>query len=249
MTSNLTLASFSGGRSSAMMIQKMDLTNALVVFCNTGKEMPETLDFVDRCEKEWGIPIIWLEYRAVRKYEVVTYETASRAGEPFAQLIKERKYLPNMVARFCTSELKVLTIERYLKDQGYDEWDTAVGIRADEPRRVAKMRDKPGYFTPLADSGITSQDVIKYWSEQTFDLDLPASGFYSNCDLCFLKGYGIKQSLVNEDATKAKWWDEQEKLIGARFRKDQPSYESMIVKSSDQEDLFGFDSISCFCGD
>lgn len=245
----MILASFSGGRSSAMMVQQMDLSDAMVVFCNTGKEMPQTLDFVHRCEQEWGIPITWLEYRAVGKYEVVSYETASRNGEPFAELITERKYLPNMIARFCTSELKVLTIERYLKDLGITEWETAVGIRADEPRRVAKMRAKQGYLTPLADKGITSRDVIAYWEEQSFDLELPSSGFYSNCDLCFLKGYGIKQSLVNEDVTRADWWDKQEKRIGARFRKDQPSYESMIAKSTDQEDLFGFDSVACFCGD
>ena len=245
----MIIASFSGGRSSAMMVSQMDLSDTMVVFCNTGKEMPETLDFVRDCEREWGVPIVWLEYRSSRKYEVVNYETASRQGEPFEQLIIDRNYLPNMIARFCTSELKVLTIERYLKDLGVTEWDTAVGIRADEPRRVAKMREKSGYLTPLADAGVTSKDVIDFWSRQGFDLALPSSGFYSNCDLCFLKGYGIKQSLVNEEVSRAEWWSAQEKRIDARFRKDQPSYESMIAKSTDQDDLFGFDSVACFCGD
>lgn len=245
----MIIASFSGGRSSAMMVSQMDLSDTLVVFCNTGKEMPETLNFVRDCELEWGVPIVWLEYRSCRKYEVVSYETASRHGEPFEQLIIDRNYLPNMIARFCTSELKVLTIERYLKDRGITEWETAVGIRADEPRRVAKMREKPGYLTPLADAGVTSNDVIDFWNRQSFDLLLPSNGYYSNCDLCFLKGYGIKQSLVNEDMSRADWWDAQEKRIDARFRKDQPSYESMIAKSTDQQDLFGFDSVACFCGD
>lgn len=245
----MIIASFSGGRSSAMMVSQMDLSNTMVVFCNTGKEMPETLDFVRACELEWGVPIVWLEYRSCRKYEMVSYETASRQGEPFEQLIIDRNYLPNMIARFCTSELKVLTIERYLKDRGVTEWETAVGIRADEPRRVAKMRQKPGYLTPLADAGVTSNDVIDFWNRQSFDLALPSNGYYSNCDLCFLKGYGIKQSLVNENVSRANWWDAQEKRIDARFRKDQPSYESMIAKSTDQQDLFGFDSVACFCGD
>ena len=55
------IASFSGGRSSAMMVSQMDLSDALVVFCNTGKEMPETLEFVRDCEKHWGVTIIGLE--------------------------------------------------------------------------------------------------------------------------------------------------------------------------------------------
>jgi len=243
------IASFSGGRSSAMMVSQMDLSDALVIFCNTGKEMPETLDFVRNCEKHWGVPIIWLEYAGKKQYKVVDYDTASRNGEPFEQLITDKNYLPNMVARFCTSELKVLTIERYLKDQGITEWETAVGIRADEPRRVSKMRQKAGYLTPLADKGLTSQDVIEFWSNQDFDLQLPASGFYSNCDLCFLKGYGIKQSLVNENDKLAIWWADQELRLGARFRSDQPSYTDMIAVSGRQTDLWGYDSTPCFCGD
>ena len=246
----MLVASFSGGRSSAMMISQMDLSDALVIFCNTGKEMPQTLDFVRDCEEHWQVPIVWLEYRSRYSYVVVDYETASRNGEPFAQLIEDKWYLPNMMARFCTSELKVLTIERYLKDQGITEWDTAVGIRADEPRRVAKIRQKEGYRTPLADAKVTKQDVIAFWESQDFDLQLPKSGYYSNCDLCFLKGYGIKQSLVNENPLLAEWWEHQEFLIGARFRADQPSYKQMIASTASQDDLFGYDeSVPCFCGD
>ena len=32
-----------------------------VVFANTGKEMPQTLDFVHECEMRWNVPIIWVE--------------------------------------------------------------------------------------------------------------------------------------------------------------------------------------------
>lgn len=248
----MLVISFSGGRSSAMMTKRLldsGVDDYEIIFCNTGKEMPQTLDFVNDCSNEWDVPITWLEYRSLRDYQVVDYSTASRAGEPFYQLITDKNYLPNMVARFCTSELKVVTIDRYLKSRGVEDYSTAVGIRADEPRRVAKMRQKDGYVTPLADAKVTTPDVIEFWRDQSFDLNLPASGFYSNCDLCFLKGYGIKQSLVREQPSLAEWWDEQEKRIDARFRSDQPSYESMIIASTNQDDLFGFESTPCFCGD
>ena len=86
----MLVASFSGGRSSAMMISQMDLSDAMVIFCNTGKEMPQTLDFVRDCEQHWQVPVVWLEYRSRYDYSVVDYETASRNGEPFEQLIADR---------------------------------------------------------------------------------------------------------------------------------------------------------------
>jgi hypothetical protein len=62
--------SFSGGRTSAYMLHNVLLAyggqlpeGVKVVFCNTGKERPETLDFVERCSLQWDVPIVWLEYR------------------------------------------------------------------------------------------------------------------------------------------------------------------------------------------
>ena len=111
--------SFSGGRSSAYMLYKIleahdfELPNYIkVIFANTGKEMPQTLDFVRDVGDKWDVDIVWLEYAGKNKYKQVSYETASKNGEPFAQLIEDKNYLPNMMARFCTSELKILTIER-----------------------------------------------------------------------------------------------------------------------------------------
>ena len=38
-----------------------------VVFANTGREMPETLDFVNECSVHWNVPITWLEYELRKK--------------------------------------------------------------------------------------------------------------------------------------------------------------------------------------
>jgi 3'-phosphoadenosine 5'-phosphosulfate sulfotransferase (PAPS reductase)/FAD synthetase len=252
-----SVVSFSGGRSSGYMLYKiLEAHNfklppyVKVIFANTGKEMPQTLDFVNQVSKQWGVNVVWLEYTGKKQFAEVSYKTASRKGEPFAQLIKDKNYLPNMMARFCTSELKVLTIERYM---GGSDFITVVGIRGDEPRRVTKMRFKDNYLVPLADSGITESDVHKFWSNQNFDLEMPPAGIntLSNCDLCFLKGYSIKQSIIEHNPLLADWWILQEKSINARFRNDQPSYEKMKLIASDQGQLFDFDneSIACFCGD
>lgn len=251
-----TVISFSGGRSSAYLLYKVlenynfSLPEHIhVIFCNTGKEMPQTLDFVNDCAENWDVNIIWLEYAGKRKYNIVNYESASRKGEPFETLITERKYVPNSMARFCTSELKVLTIERYMNC----EFDTAVGIRGDEPRRVVKMRNKEGYHVPLADDKVTEVDISKFWQKQNFDLKLPKAehNTLSNCDLCFLKGTKIRSSIIEHNPQLADWWAAQEERIGGRFRKDSPPYKELKIIATDQKNLFDFDdtTMSCFCGD
>lgn len=83
--------SFSGGRTSGLMLRRcLDAglqPDVHVLFANTGKERPETLDFVRDCGLNWGVQIHWLEFRREpdakkSSYAEVTYETASRGGSP-----------------------------------------------------------------------------------------------------------------------------------------------------------------------
>jgi 3'-phosphoadenosine 5'-phosphosulfate sulfotransferase (PAPS reductase)/FAD synthetase len=201
-------------------------------------------------------------------FEVVTFETASRNGEPFEALIQKKNYLPNPIARFCTVDLKILTFERYLKSIGWTEWDNLIGIRADEPRRVSKIRANPSdgrkgvtRFMPLATASVSKHDVADFWRSRDFDLELPnidGVTYHGNCDLCFLKGASSIMSLISEKPERAIWWAAQESSItnahikdGEVFRKDRPSYASMLEYTKQQTDMFAFDdeAIACFCGD
>jgi 3'-phosphoadenosine 5'-phosphosulfate sulfotransferase (PAPS reductase)/FAD synthetase len=250
-----TCISFSGGRTSAYMLWRVLQSNgglpndAIVCFANTGKEDEETLRFVDRCSKEWGVPIVWLEYRP-DKYITVDFESASRNGEPFDYLTTKKSYLPNAVARFCTEELKVKPIKAFSQ---MDDDQTMVGVRADEPRRIFKMRTR-GMMIPLADSGVTQLTVQSFWKSNSFDLELEfQQGVTSlgNCDLCFMKGASQILSVIQAKPDRAVWWANQEKKIGATFRSDRPSYANMLKFTQEQRDLFadGNDGIACFCGD
>ena len=71
--------------------------------------MPATLEFVRDCGVQLERSIVWLEYapdgEKQRKFRVVDHGTAARNGEPYEALLRERKYLPNPVTRFCTTEL------------------------------------------------------------------------------------------------------------------------------------------------
>ena len=264
-----TCISFSGGKTSGYMLYKileahnMNLpSDAYVCFANTGKEEEATLRFIERCSDEWNVEIHWVEYTNYEpRFKRVTFETASRNGEPFEELIKKRQYLPNPVTRFCTSELKIRTINKYLRSLGWtdhtenEDW---IGIRADEPRRAAKIQDKSRI--PLAVDGVTASDVGRFWDNQTFNLELPninGRTMHGNCDLCFLKPGAQILSLIQEKPERAVWWAKMEALAlaskpsGATFRKDRPGYSSMLQFTKEQEMMFDIneESIACFCGD
>ena len=261
-----TCISFSGGRTSAFMLYKileahnMSLPKeAIVCFANTGKEDEATLKFVHDCETNWGVPITWIEYDGVDevkdRWKIVNYQTASRNGEPFEAMVERKKYLPNTFARFCTQELKILPIDKYMKSLGYDEYVTFVGIRADEQRRVAKMKNnKDIKETPLATAGIGVSDVLDFWSKQPFDLQtitVNGNSLLSNCDLCFLKKADHLMGLIIDKPERAVWWANMEKKVGARFNQAHPSYVDMMHFNAKQQGLFdpNEESIACFCGD
>lgn len=255
-----TCISFSGGRTSAYMLWRVLQSNGglpaetYVCFANTGKEEEDTLTFVRDCATHWNVPIAWLEYRSSKpNFEVVAFETASRNGEPFEQLIRKRQYLPNPVARFCTQELKVLTIERYLKSVGVKDPDMLIGVRADEQRRLPKLRAR-GLSVPLADSEVTQANVQAFWRSQPFDLGLEFRDGVTpkgNCDLCYLKGGHQIASLIADKPERAVWWAAMERVVGATWRSDRPSYAAMLKFSQEQRDMFDAneEAIACFCGD
>ena len=227
------LISFSGGRTSGYMLHQILEANgslpdrAKVLFANTGREMPQTLDFVQECSERWQVPITWLEYtRRNNKvsYDVVDHSSASRNGEPLAALFRSRSYLPNVVARFCTAEAKIRTMKRYLVGQGWKRWWNCVGIRADEAHRVQEgpSTDRWDYWYPLNDAGVTKKDVMAFWKAQPFDLRLAGpngSTPKGNCDGCFLKSEATLAMMWREHPDRMQWWADMEAEIGSSFHK------------------------------
>ena len=230
---NIQIA-FSGGRSSGYMLHSILEANgglpdrAKVIFTNTGREMPETLDFVQECASRWGVPITWLEYIRVDGkvgYERVSHNSASRDGAPFKALLDFKGYLPNAVARFCTAELKVRTAKRFcVNELGWKHWGSAIGIRADEPRRLNGKPIKDRYYAwhPLATAGAAKADVMRFWRAQDFDLKLFGKNGVTpcgNCDLCFLKSESTLAAIIRDYPERAKWWIDAEAQAAATFHK------------------------------
>lgn len=271
------LISFSGGRSSGYMLWHiLDAhggklpDDVHVAFQNTGRERIETLDFIQECGERWSVPIAWLEYRYIEgkhTFERVSHNSASRNGEPFQALMKIRGGLPNPVQRYCTSELKVRVGKKFAQSIGWRHFTNIIGLRADEPRRVANIKkdnhDIWENYAPMAAAGATKREVSGFWSTQPFDLRLPnvnGTTPAGNCDLCFLKGGKTLLGLIRQNPELANWWAEAEaeaetrasKPSGARFRSDRPGHAEMARMVRDQGDLLtdlDDDTRPCGCHD
>jgi len=273
------LVSFSGGRSSAYMLRRiLDAhggslpAHIKVAFANTGKERPETYRFVEEVSKRWAVEIAWLEhdFGSPHRFRVVDPDTASRDGEPFAQVIRRKKFLPNKMMRFCTGELKIEPLERFARYAlGWERnWVSVMGIRADEPRRVENIlscgpKGRGNFGTlpclPMAAAGARQEDVQRFWKESGFDLGIPSA--LSNCDLCFLKPRRTLMEALRKDPGLADWWIGMEREVAsvtggrklrdptmAMFFKD-GSMASLLKHSRDQGsflDAFDDEGEACF---
>ena len=119
---------------------------------------------------------------------------------------------------------------------GGAEYVALIGLRADEQVRVTRVGSRAGnphanrgyegeqVYMPLADAGITREEVAEFWARQDFDLELPGDGAMSNCVYCFLKGsrnLGRVQAFMQagdgpetNTPQDVRWWDRMEEKYG-----------------------------------
>lgn len=261
------LISFSGGRTSAYMLHRIVQAHGgtlpadvLVTFANTGKERPETLNFVRDCGEEFGVEIVWLEYRdgeAGARWKTTSHADAARNGEPFDALIARKKFLPNVVARFCTQELKIRPMRDIARHLGWEHWTNVVGLRADEQHRVGSLKDAAererwDVAVPLARSGVTKADISMFWATRNWGLALRTvrdQTPHGNCDLCFLKGEATLAGIIRETPGIETWWVAKERQTGGTFSK-RFTYENLARRAQQPDLLTALPDLrigDCFC--
>lgn len=271
----LLVCTFSGGRTSAFMglflrdLPKYKDFEKVYIFANTGKEKKETLDFINKCDKEWDLNIVWLEADVQEEkgvgttFNIVDYETASRTGKPFEDML-DKYPLPNNMASNCTRELKQRPIDKFVKSLGYDEVITAMGIRWDERHRESNTAKLQNIIYPLIyDIKVDEKFIREWWDRQSFDLQL--KDYEGNCDLCFKKSLKKRLTIIKENPEVADWWFRMEEKhntetiprFDLRTNKsiedlvkmaEQPfsKAEDLHELSKQQIDLFDFET-DCFC--
>ncbi len=272
--------SFSGGRSSGFMLRNIidahggTLPDDIkVIFANTGLEHHETYEFIHRIEENW-CDVTWLEYTRKDKnwiaqgeptknayFKIVNFETSSKKGEPFKELILGNKmsngkyFMPNPRMRVCTHYLKVLTKHHYLINHlNWSEWFNCVGLRNDEQRRVNKIKGhgkQEELLLPMNEAGHGKHDVYSFWKNHKLDLKLESKrSVYGNCVGCFLKGYKQLEIVGREQPNHLDWWINMERKTNDRFAKMQIPEYATIKRDAHLQQAFDFgDSVSCFCTD
>lgn len=178
MTDSSTVAprhilSLSGGKdSTALAIYMRDKVPEMeYVFCDTGEELPETYDYLDRLEAYLGKPIARLN-----------------PDRPFSHYLDiYRGVLPDSRTRWCTRMLKIKPFEKYVGDS---EAISYIAIRADETYRTGYISTKPNLkpVYPFIDAGIIKSDVFRMLDES----GLGAPEYYewrsrSGCYFCFFQ--------------------------------------------------------------
>ena len=116
-----------------------------------------------------------------------------KASFNFKYYLKEYKYfLPNAQSRWCTSKLKILPLEEWIKpelEKG-KKVVSFVAIRADEPYREGQRSNNKNYFVelPFRNDGINKKGVVDLLDSS--GLGLPE--YYQwrsriGCTFCFFK--------------------------------------------------------------
>ena len=202
---------FSGGKTSGYMTKLLlDKVAFLyedvkVVFANTGQENEETLEFVHRCDREFGFNVVWVEANVLSdvkgigtSFKIVDYNTASRDGKPFEDVI--RKFgIPNRTWQICSRELKANTVKAYLRSLGWKKKDyvSAIGIRHDEIHRISANCEKDRLIYPLAEwLKVDKLFINTWWATQSFNLNLKEH--QGNCKWCWKKSKRKLMTLANE---------------------------------------------------
>lgn len=239
--------SVSGGRTSGYMFQHIIAAwggvlpeTVYPIFCDTGKEHTGTYKFLDEMENHFCHKI----YRIKRPHD--GYDT------PYDALLAERKYLPNAVTRFCTEELKVKPIIKFMKERGHNFYTNVIGFRADEPARLKRKalecsKDFQS-FMPMAIAKVTKPMVLEWWRGRNFDLDIPPG--CGNCEGCFLKSYKTLVAIEQRVPGTLTWYNGWEKRVGATFTTEY-SMDQIQDFAGRQGQLFQPEenSVDCACHD
>lgn len=139
-------------------------------FCDTGCELDETKEFLDRLKARLGIKIENL--------------CAERGFDHWLQVYNG--FLPSATARWCTKQLKILPIEKFI---GNDDAVSYIAIRADEDREgYISSKDNINPVFPFKEDGIEKKDVYRLLEES--GIGLPR--YYewrsrSGCYFCFFQ--------------------------------------------------------------
>jgi len=233
--------SVSAGYSSVMMAIKIREWypdhNIIYAMANTSKERSESLDFMNKCDKHFKLNLYWIEAVFHEKgigvtYKVVDFKDLKRNGEIFEDGIKKHG-IPSKINKWCNRDMKVEPLKKFANKMfGKNNYSIAVGLRTDEiDKRKAKKYRENNVFYPLVQHDISYRDRNKFWNEQPIQINIPA--FKGNCDLCFEKSNRKLMTIINEEPSKAVWWNTMIKKYGKTPKHSSQSYMDILKEKGE----------------
>ena len=226
-------------------------------------------EFIGTLEEDMIIyTMLDLEQFIGSKIDWVTGKTFDNA------IIKTKKgtrYLPNKMARYCTTELKTMPILYWMYDVIKEPVIMRFGYRANETRRAVKMMDKTdeeGFtkvkatFTtlkdgrnswgvyryckpefPLINDNIYKDTIEQFWKDKDVRF-----AYMNNCVGCWWRSPLLLKKMSDKHPKKMKWFADQE-TSKSKWRSD-IMYKD-IIKWKSQTELFDDDFNECdsgYCG-
>ena len=196
------------------------------------------------------------------------------SGKSFDEIIirKDKKYLPNVTQRFCTTEMKLKPIFDWWQKNIKEVAEVRIGFRANEMKRAKTMMsklNKDGFSTfktivgkskkgnrnkwkevawqkptfPLIENKIYKDNIEEFWKNKNVRF-----AFMNNCVGCFHRNPVLLKHMSQRNPDKFQWFVNAEK--DSRTFKKGMTYEQ-IRNSLKQIKLFDDDFSECdsgYCG-
>jgi hypothetical protein len=218
------------------------------IYMNTGCEDERTLEFIDECDTEFGLNIIWIEAvvhskRKACTHKVVDFNSANRDGSIFKSVC-EKYGIPNRSYPHCTRELKINPFNSWVKENAPKAL-RAIGIRVDEIDRMDHDAKDKGIIYPLVGMNPTTKsEVNAWWSCQYFNLETPEH--FGNCVTCWKKSdRKLKTVALESPESFDSFRDIEQKCstVGAennsgRFFRGHKTCDEIIASSKDEFNIF-----------
>lgn len=156
-------------------------------------------------------------------------------GKTFDEIITNKNgktYLPNVFQRFCTSELKLVPLYNWWKNNFSEPVEMRIGYRANETRRALRAREKEsqnGFQTfkdiigksksqnkwgeiewqkqvyPLIEDNIFKDNIEEYWKDKPVRF-----AYMNNCIGCFHRNEMLLKLMSEKFPNKFDWFVKQE---------------------------------------
>ena len=201
----------------------------------------------------------------------IDWVTGKTFDDTIIKTKKGTKFLPNKMARYCTTELKTMPILYWMYEVVKEPVIMRFGYRANETRRAVKMLDKTdndGFtkvkatFTklkdgrnswgeykyckpefPLIDDNIYKDNIEMFWKNKDVRF-----AYMNNCVGCWWRSPLLLKKMHNKHPEKMQWFADQE-TNNSKWRSDVRYSE--IIKWQTQIELFDNDFNECdsgYCG-